>query len=281
MTREKALITGGSRGIGATYADRLARRGYDLILAARDMPRMEAVAQRITDSTGRMVELVRADMSQIEDVTALAKQIERDTAISLLVNNAGVVLEGSLLENGPVELARFIAVNITAPTVLAAAGGRAFVRRDKGGIINLSSVLALYPEILDGVYSGSKAHLLNVTLSLAVKLAGTRVRVQAVLPGATRTEIWAYQGLEIDEMLPGLVMEAGDLVDAALVGFDRGEIVTIPSLADDGRYTTYHEARLALVPFLAGSTVAERYRDASFEDATSSLPINGVSTYPA
>lgn len=262
MTRETALITGGSRGIGALYADRLARRGYDLILAARDMPRLQAIAQQIGDATGRTVDVVRADLSQIDDVAALADRIERDAAITLLVNNAGVVLEGSLLENGTAELARFIAVNITAPTVLAAAAGRAFVRRGAGAIINLSSVLALYPEVLDGVYSGSKAHLLNLTLSLAQKVAGTGVRVQAVLPGATRTEIWAYQGVDIDQMLPGLVMDTADLVDAALTGFDRGEVVTIPSLADLSLYTAYHDARLALAPNLAGSAVADRYRDA-------------------
>ncbi len=259
-TREKALVTGGSRGIGAIYADRLARRGYDIILASRDMARMQSVAQGIAASTLRSVEVVPADLSRSEDVADLADRLERDASITLLVNNAGIVLEGSLLENGPSELVRLIAVNITAPTLLAAAAGRAFVRRGKGAIINIVSILALHPEVLDGVYSGSKAHLLNLTINLADKLLGTGVRVQAVLPGPTRTEIWAHQGINIDELVPGLVMDTGDLVDAALNGFDRGETVTIPSLADEARYTAYNDARLGLAPFLAGSAVAERYR---------------------
>jgi hypothetical protein len=256
-----AIVTGASRGIGAVYADRLARRGYDLVLASRDTGRMEALAQRLRADTGRSVEMIGADLSRPEDVAALSDRLDRDASITLLVNNAGILLDGSLLDNGPAELAQLIAVNITAPTLLAAAAGRAFVRRGGGAIVNIASILAFHPELLDGVYSGSKAHLLNLTLSLADKLAGTGVRVQAVLPGPTRTDLWTHQGLDIDELVPGLVMDTADLVDAALVGFDRGELVTIPSLADAALYAAYEAARLALVPHLAASAPAERYRE--------------------
>ncbi len=121
-------------------------------------------------------------------------------------------------------------------------------------------MLAVAPEAFDGVYSGSKAYLLNLTLSLAEKAREAGVRVQAVLPGATRTEIWERSGKDVDAIMPGMVMEVGDLVDAALVGFDKGETVTIPPLPDEAQWIAYDNARKALGPNLSRKDVAERYR---------------------
>jgi short-subunit dehydrogenase len=255
-----ALVTGASSGIGAVYADRLAHRGHDLLLVARDRKRLDAVAGRIREATGRAVEIVPADLTRPDDVTTIASRLGSDAAISVLVNNAGISLEGGLLDNPPERLRELIAVNITAPTLLAAAAGNAFARRGSGVIINIASVLALAPEMFDGVYSGSKAYLLNLSLKLARDVAERGVRVQAVLPGATRTEIWQRSGKDVDALLPGMVMDVDDLVDAALVGLDAGEVVTIPSLADEKEWTAYNDARLAMAPHLSRSDVAARYR---------------------
>jgi short-subunit dehydrogenase len=255
-----ALVTGASSGIGAVYADRLAHRGHDLILVARDKARMEAVASRLRAETGRTVEVLPADLSVPADVAKIEARLDGDPAITVLVNNAGVSLNGGLLQNGAPELVRLIAVNITAPTLLAAAADKAFVQRRSGAIINIASVLALAPEALDGVYSGSKAYLLNLSLKLALDVKDAGVRVQAVLPGATRTEIWERSGKDVDALLPGQVMDVADLVDAAFVGFDKGEVVTIPPLADEGQWIAYNSARLAMAPNLSRSQVAERYR---------------------
>ena len=254
-----ALVTGGSSGIGAVYADRLARRGHDLILVARDQDRMEAIAATLRAATGRAVDVLPADLGDAAGLRKVRERVENDAAITMLVNNAGISLHGGLLENGPVELGRLIAVNITAPTVLAAAAGRAFVARRAGTVINIASVLAVAPELMEGVYSGSKAFLLNLSIDLAKKTAEFGVRVQAVLPGATRTEIWSRSGKDVDALMPGMVMDVGDLVDAALVGLDKGETVTIPSLADEAQWTTYDNARLALAPNLSRHDVADRY----------------------
>ncbi|HEY2538774.1 MAG TPA: SDR family NAD(P)-dependent oxidoreductase [Stellaceae bacterium] len=142
----------------------------------------------------------------------------------------------------------------------ALASGKAFVQRRAGVIINIVSVLALAPELLEGVYSGSKAYLLNLTLKLALDVNDMGVRVQAVLPGATRTEIWERSGKDVDALMPGMVMDVDDLVDAALVGLDKGEVVTIPPLADERQWTAYNEARLAMAPNLSRDEVADRYR---------------------
>ena len=219
-----ALVTGASSGIGAVYADRLAHRGHDLILVARDQARLEALAARLHGETGRRVDVLGADLAARADLERVVERLAGDAAITVLVNNAGISLNGGLLESEAAALERLIAVNITAPTLLAAAAARAFVARKAGTIVNIASVLALAPEVLEGVYSGSKAYLLNLTRKLALDVAGASVRVQAVLPGATRTEIWERSGKDVDALLPGKVMAVDDLVDAALVGLDRGEL---------------------------------------------------------
>jgi short-subunit dehydrogenase len=255
-----AIVTGASSGIGQVYAERLAARGYDLILVARRLDRLEALVKSIGQNTGRKVEALKADLTQKADVAVVEKRLKDDASITLLVNNAGISLDGSMLENDTAAIEQLIAINITAPTVLAAAAAKVFKARDKGGIINIASVLAFAPDLFDGVYAGSKAHLVNVTLGLATQLKGTNVRVQAVLPGATRSEIWEKSGKDVDAIMPGMVMDTADLVDAGLLGFDRGEVVTIPPLHDEGQYLAYEAARTAMAPNLSRKEVAPRYR---------------------
>lgn len=256
----KALITGASSGIGEVYARRLADRGYDLILVARRLDRLETLAKDIGARTGRHAETLQADLGSREGIAAVERRLAEDLEITLFVNNAGISLNGSILENGSKEIEQLIVVNTLAPTVLAAAAAKAFVARNKGGIISIASVLALVPEMMDGLYSGTKAHLINMTLGLASKLQGTNVRAQAVLPGATRSEIWEKSGKDVDAILPGMVMDTADLVDAALIGYDRGEVVTIPPLEDEGQYKAYEAARLAMAPNLSRKDVGTRYR---------------------
>jgi short-subunit dehydrogenase len=169
-------------------------------------------------------------------------------------------LNGTLLDEDEANVARLIALNIGATTTLAGAAGRAFASRSRGAIVNIASVLALIPEQFDGVYSGSKAYLLNLSLSLAANLKRKSVYVQTVLPGATRTEIWARSGKDINAFPAEMVMSVDDLVDAALLGFDQREGVTIPPLPDIGQFETMTEARLAMAPNLSQRDVAERYR---------------------
>lgn len=253
-----ALITGASAGIGATYADRLAQRGYALVLVARDTQRLEALAERLRAETGVSVEILPADLTDDSNV-ALVEQRLQAGDISLLVNNAGMSLKGGMLENEPAALEQIIALNVTAPTRLAAAAAKSFVQRGSGAIINLSSVLAFAPEMFEGVYSGTKAYLLNLSQAMAAQLGPKGIYVQAVLPGATRTELWEKAGRDVNEFPPGFLMEVGAMVDAALVGFDRRETVTIPPLPDEGQFLAMQQARLAMAPNLSRSEVPARY----------------------
>jgi short-subunit dehydrogenase len=256
-----ALITGASSGIGAVYADRLAKRGYDLVLVARDRVRMEALAERLQSKTGVTIEIIAADLTADSDVTTIERRLaQRD--ISLLVNNVGMSLNGSILENGPVEIARIIALNVTAPTRLASAAAKTFVAKSGGSIINIASVLALAPEMFDGIYSGTKAFLLNISQGMSAQLTDKGLYTQVALPGATRTEIWARSGKDVDAFPDGFVMDVDDLVDAALIGFDRREAITIPPLPDEGQFAAMQQTRLAMGPNLSKSVVAERYREA-------------------
>ena len=257
---QTALITGASTGLGAVYADRLARRGYDLVLVARNAAQMEELAGRLRAETGRTIDVLPTDLTQAADVARVEQRLTDDAAIALFVNNAGMSLAGGTLENGAAEIERIIALNITAAARLAIAAGKAFGARGTGAIVNIASVLALAPEMFEGVYSGSKAFLLNLSLALANSLREQGVHVQAVLPGATRTEIWERSGKDIDAFPADMVMDAGDLVDAALMGLDRREDVTIPPLADEAQWTAMQQARLAMAPGLSRREVAARYR---------------------
>ena len=255
-----ALITGASTGLGAVYADRLAKRGHDLILVARNGAQMEELAAKLRADAGVTVDVIAADLTNSDDVSRIEQRLADDASITLFVNNAGMSLTGGTLENSAADIERIIALNITAAARLAIAAGKAFGARGKGAIVNIASVLALAPEMYEGVYSGSKAFLLNLSLAIANSVREQGVVVQAVLPGATRTEIWERSGKDIDAFPAEMVMDASDLVDAALLGLDRGEEVTIPPLADESQWRDYQAARLAMGPGLSRRDVAGRYR---------------------
>lgn len=254
-----ALITGASSGIGALYAEQLAHKGYDLILVARDRSRLDALAARITTASRRTVEVLAADLADAAQRAVVEAKLRDDASITLLVNNAGVGTHTPLLDSDVERMEQMIALNVTALTRLSYAAIPGFVARGKGGIINISSIVAIAPEVLNGVYGGSKAFVLAFSQSLHHELAGKGVRVQAVLPGATATDFWATGGLPLEHLPADIVMRADDLVRAALVGFERAELVTIPSLQDAAYWDAYDGARKALAPHLSTGTPAPRY----------------------
>ncbi|MBN3723355.1 SDR family NAD(P)-dependent oxidoreductase [Burkholderia sp. Ac-20379] len=257
-----ALITGASSGIGAVYADRLARRGYDLILVARNRDRLNALAKRITDDTRRNVEVLVADLGDRADVQRVEATLRDDASITLLVNNAGVGTHSPLLESRVEAMTAMIELNVTALTRLTYAAAPAFVSRGKGAIVNISSIVSIAPELLNGVYGGSKAFVLAFSQSLHHELAAKGVQVQAVLPGATATEFWEIGGLPLEHLPKNIVMTADEMVDAALVGFDRQELVTIPSLHPVEAWQAYDAARQAMAPHLSNNVPAPRYTQA-------------------
>ncbi|MFM0168878.1 SDR family NAD(P)-dependent oxidoreductase [Paraburkholderia sediminicola] len=254
-----ALVTGASSGIGAVYADRLARRGYDLILVARDVERLNGLAERLKTETGRHVETIGADLTVKADVRRIEERLRADRGITMLVNNAGVGATASLIDSDVDELEKMIDLNVTALTRLTAAVVPGLVERGNGVVINISSIVALSPELLNGTYSGTKAYVLNLTQSLHHEVGGKGVQLQAVLPGATSTAFWDRAGLAVEHLPQQIVMTAEDMVDAALAGLDQGELVTIPSLPDATDWERFNSARQHLQPNLSHKLPAARY----------------------
>jgi short-subunit dehydrogenase len=244
---QTVLITGASSGIGAVYADRFARRGHPLVLVARDAGRMDVLAQRLRAEAHVDVDVLPADLIDGTQLARVESRLRDDERIGILVNNAGASAHGSFATGDIDEMDGVIRLNVTAPTRLTAAVTSRFLARGNGAIVNIASVVGLAPELSNGVYGGTKAYVIGVY-------------VQAVLPAATRTEIWERAGRNIDD-IPA-VMEVEELVDAALVGYDRRELITIPPLPDAGQWDAFEAARKAMLPNYRNERAAERYRAA-------------------
>lgn len=252
------LITGASSGIGTVYAERFARRGHDLVLVARDKARLEALAARLRHDTGVAVEVLPADLTQRTDLVTVETRLRDDARIGILVNNAGIAQSGGFTEQSADSIEQLVTLNTIALTRLAAAVAPRLANAGEGAIINIGSVVGLAPEFGMAVYGATKAFVLFLSQGLALELSPKGVYVQAVLPAATRTEIWERAGIDINTLSE--VMDVGELVDAALVGFDRRETVTIPPLHVAARWDTLDASRQGLLSDIRQAQAAERYR---------------------
>lgn len=253
-----ALITGASSGIGATYARRLAQRGHNLVLVARDKSRLDGLAQRLRVEHEVAVDVLQADLTNQNDLAAVETRLRDDASIRILINNAGMGQSGGFVQQTTEGIERLVTLNITALTRLAAAVAPRFAQAGAGAIVNIGSVVGFAPEFGMSIYGATKAFVLFLSQGLSLELAPKGVYVQAVLPAATRTEIWGRAGIDINTLTD--VMEVDDLVDAALVGFDRRELVTIPPLQLAERWTALDGARQGLLADIRQAHVAERYR---------------------
>jgi short-subunit dehydrogenase len=253
-----ALITGSSSGIGTVYARRLAARGHDLVLVARATDRLNSLAVELRDSHGIAIEVITADLTVDLQLEVITKRLRSGPPVDILVNNAGTGLTGDFTIADPAKMANLLQLNVVAPTLLASAAIAGMVERGRGAIINIASALALFPERSHGIYAATKSYMMTLSQSLAAEVTTKGVYVQVVLPAATRTEIFERSGGDIRKV-PN-VMEVDDLVDAALVGFDRKELVTMPPLSDIAPWEAFEQARGALALGFGNSKPAARYR---------------------
>jgi len=257
-TKPSVLITGASSGIGATYADRFAKRGHDLVLVARDQARMEQLAERLRAEYGVAIDVLRADLVDRAQLAEVEARLRQDHCIGILINNAGASKAGAFGDLPPDSISALVDLNVTSVARLASAAASRFVREQGGAIVNIGSVLGIAHEIGSPLYDATKAFVLMLSQALQRELGPDGVYVQAVLPAATRTEIWDRAGRSADELPP--MMSVEDLVDAALVGFDRRETITLPLLPDTAQWDAYDAARKAMLPHFSGVRPAERYR---------------------
>ena len=258
MTKASVLITGASTGIGAVYAERFARRGHDLVLVARDKAKLEILAERLRQENSISVDVLPADLTQAVDLATVEARLREDSQIGILINNAGIAQSGSFTEQTPESIERLIALNVTALTRLASAVAPRLVKAGEGSIVNISSIVGLAPEFAMTVYGATKAFVLFLSQGMDIELSSKGIYIQAVLPAGTYTEIWDRAGTDISNSAK--FMEVGELVDAALVGFDRRELVTIPPLQNAARWDTLNASRQALLSDIKQDEAAERYK---------------------
>jgi short-subunit dehydrogenase len=253
MTKVSVLITGASTGIGAVYAERFARRGHDLVLVARDKAKLEILAERLQQENDISVDVLPADLTRASDLAVVEARLREDTQIGILINNAGIAQSGSFTEQTPESIESLIALNVTALTRLASAVAPRFVKAGEGAVVNISSIVGLAPEFAMTVYGATKAFVLFLSQGMNAELSS-----KGVLPAGTYTEIWDRAGIDISNSAK--FMEVGELVDAALVGFDRRELVTIPPLQKAERWDTLDTSRQTLLSDIKQDEVAGRYK---------------------
>ena len=254
-----ALVTGASSGLGAVYADRLASRGFDLILVARRVERLGVLAKSLAEKYGVAVRAMAADLSAPAALQRVADELAGNPAITMLVNNAGVSTLGAVVDSPREGIAAMDRVNVTALAHLTYAVLPQFKQRNSGTIINIGSVLSFHILPVSTVYSATKGYVMNFTRGLQQELAGTGITVQLVLPASTATEIWELSGVPLAQLDQATIMRAEDCVDAALAGLDQGELVTLPSVEDQALWERFDAARLALFAGAMHGKPASRY----------------------
>lgn len=225
-----ALITGATAGIGASFAQRLASQGHNLVLVARDARRLAKAATDLHDFHGIEVEVISADLATEEGVAAVeARLADPDHPVDLLVNNAGFGNKGAYLDVPVADELTMLKVHCEAVLRLTSAAVRPMRERGRGGVVNVASVAAFVPR---GTYSASKAWVVSFTQGAARDLAGTGVRLMALCPGFVRTEFHQRAGMGTGSIPKWMWLQADDVVDAALRDLSRGVTVSIP----DTRY---------------------------------------------
>jgi len=254
-----ALVTGASSGLGAVYADRLASRGFDLILVARRVERLGVLAKSLAEKYGVAVRAMAADLSAPADLQRVVDELAGNPAITMLVNNAGVSTLGAVVDSPREGTAAMDRVNVTALAQLTYAVLPQFKQRNSGTIINIGSVLSFHILPVSTIYSATKGYVMNFTRGLQQELAGTGITVQLVLPASTATEIWELSGVPLAQLDQATIMRAEDCVDAALAGLDQGELVTLPSVEDQELWERFDAARLALFAGAMHGKPASRY----------------------
>jgi short-subunit dehydrogenase len=258
-TQGIAVVTGASSGIGKVYADRFAKRGYDLLLVARRKDRLNELSKELQQKYGVKVDTLVADLTKKEDLEKVSTTIASNDKITVLVNNAGVAVVGPSAQIPIDDLDSQLDLNVRSVTHLSHAILPGFIKRNSGTLINIASVVAFFTLPISSSYSASKAHVLLYTMGLRDELANTGVRVQAVLPASTSTEIWDISGVGLHNLNPETVMTAENLVDAALTGLDQGETVTLPSVEDYSLWEAFDGARLKLAQATQTKRPASRY----------------------
>ena len=227
MSRLVALITGPTSGLGLGFARRYAIDGYDLVLVARDVDRLEQLAAELRDEVGAHVEVLPADLADAADRAKVADRLA--AGVQVLVNNAGFGTSGEFWTADFALLQTQLDVNVTAVMQLTHAALPPMVAAHAGTVINVASVAGLLPG-RGSTYSASKAWVIAFSEGLANGLEGTGVGVHALCPGFIHTEFHARAGIEMSGTPSFLWLEVDDVVRETMADVAKGKVVIIPGL---------------------------------------------------
>ena len=267
--RPRALVTGASSGIGAEFAKHMARDGYDLILVARRRERLEELARQLQTDHSIAAEVLVADLTQPSDLRLVEQRLAEDSALEMLVNNAGFGGYMPFIDLDPDRAEELIRLHVLAVTRLTHAALSGMVPRSHGTIINVSSLLAFSQTLPSpplpkrATYAATKAYIHAFTQILHSELQGTGVQVQVLCPALVWTEFHAKVNLDTSFIAPDMRLNPEEVVNASLKGLELGEVVCIPALNDPAILTEFEE-RQRLVGFhgMSVNGLAQRYQPA-------------------
>lgn len=267
QSRPRALVTGASSGIGAAFAEHLARDGHDLIVVARRRERLEVLARRLEAEHGSEVEVVVADLTRADELHHVEKLIASDHALALLVNSAGFGVYAPFAELHPDRAEELIRLHTVAPVRLARAALPSMVARGRGAIINVSSMLAYSggaplaaSSPRRAVLAASKSFTNTLTEILHQELEGTGVQVQALCPAVVRTEFHEVTGSDISRMAPETVMDPEAVVRASFAALRLGDVICVPFLDDPAIFTQSRNDAYQTAMSARRDTIGPRYR---------------------
>jgi short-subunit dehydrogenase len=229
--RPLALVTGASAGIGRALAHVLAREGHDLVLVARRETELQALGKELHDKYGATSRALPVDLAQADAASQIVKAIGEDTAVDVLVNNAGFGGVGGFATRSREDDMRMVAVNVVALTDLTKLIVPGMVARRRGRVLNVASTAAFQPGPFMAVYYATKAYVLSLSEAIAEELSGTGVTVTCLCPGVTESEFHAVAGTDAQPLTKGpLTMTSEAVAEAAYKGMVRGRMVVVPGL---------------------------------------------------
>lgn len=258
MANPRALITGASSGIGRSYAEQLAAAGYDLVVVARRVDRLNELAAALKDAHGANVEVLPADLSEAADIRQVAERIASGTPLALVINNAGFATRGPLAMLDPEAFDSMLAVNITAVTHLSIAALKRMTADGAGAVINIASGTVFMQMPGNAGYGASKNYVTALTRHMQIETAGTNIRVQLLVPGVVATEFHSRMAVR-PQFPPHMVMSADDVVRASLRALDMNEPICFPSLPDIKDWDAYVAAERQIVGGASRDKPAARY----------------------